>query len=156
MGFYASKILPFIMDKATNTPELAGYRKRMLQPARGRVLEIGFGTGLNAPHFGSAVEKVVAIDPHFSADKRALKRIEEAPIPIELRVGSGEKLDVEDADFEPVPPTLTGPGRELVTAIFKLDDSLLLILDTERLLEIRDTTDQRTDQRIDHGGVLQA
>ena len=45
-------------------------------------------------------------------------------------------LDVEDADFEPVPPTLIGPCRELVTAIFKLDDSLLLILDTERLLEI--------------------
>jgi purine-binding chemotaxis protein CheW len=52
-------------------------------------------------------------------------------------------LEVEDADFEPVPPTLTGPWRDLVTAIFKLDDSLLLILDTERLLEIRDTTDQR-------------
>ncbi|HEX4980740.1 MAG TPA: chemotaxis protein CheW [Ilumatobacteraceae bacterium] len=52
-------------------------------------------------------------------------------------------LDVEDADFEPVPPTLSGPCRDLVTAIFKLDDSLLLILDTERLLEIRDTTDQR-------------
>jgi purine-binding chemotaxis protein CheW len=52
-------------------------------------------------------------------------------------------LDVEGADFEPVPPTLTGPCRDLVTAIFKLDDSLLLILDTERLLEIRDTTDQR-------------
>jgi len=52
-------------------------------------------------------------------------------------------LDVEDADFEPVPPTLTGPCRDLVTAIFKLEDSLLLILDTERLLEIRDDTDQR-------------
>jgi purine-binding chemotaxis protein CheW len=45
-------------------------------------------------------------------------------------------LDVEDADFEPVPPTLTGPCRDLVTAIFKLDDSLLLILDTERLLDL--------------------
>jgi purine-binding chemotaxis protein CheW len=45
-------------------------------------------------------------------------------------------LDVEDADFEPVPPTLTGPCRDLVTAIFKLDDALLLILDTERLLDI--------------------
>lgn len=45
-------------------------------------------------------------------------------------------LDVEDVDFEPVPPTLTGPCRDLVTAIFKLEDSLLLILDTERLLEI--------------------
>jgi purine-binding chemotaxis protein CheW len=45
-------------------------------------------------------------------------------------------LDVEDADFEAVPPTLTGPCRDLVTAIFKLDDSLLLILDTERLLDI--------------------
>jgi len=58
-------------------------------------------------------------------------------------------LDIDEADFEPVPPTLTGPCRDLVTAIVKLDNSLLMVLDTERLLEIRDTSDQRTDQRAD-------
>ena len=48
----------------------------------------------------------------------------------------GDVLEVDDADFEPVPATLTGATRELTAGIFKLDGRLLLILDTERLLDV--------------------
>jgi purine-binding chemotaxis protein CheW len=51
-------------------------------------------------------------------------------------------LDVADVAFEPVPATLTGPCRELVSGIYKLDGSLLLILDTDRLLDVP-ATDHR-------------
>ena len=52
-------------------------------------------------------------------------------------------LDVEGADFESVPPTLTGACRELVSGIYKLDGALLLILDTERLFDIPTAIDPR-------------
>ncbi len=45
-------------------------------------------------------------------------------------------LEVGNAEFEPVPATLRGTCRELVSGIYKLDDALLLILDTDRLLDI--------------------
>ncbi len=45
-------------------------------------------------------------------------------------------LEVGNADFESVPATLLGPCRELVAGIYKLENSLLLILDTDRLLDI--------------------
>ena len=45
-------------------------------------------------------------------------------------------FEVTDENFEPLPPTLQGVYREFVRGIYKLDDRLLLILDTDRLLEL--------------------
>ena len=107
MGFYARRILPFIFDQGGNTPEFNGYRQRLLATARGRVLEIGFGPGLSAPYYPQAVEHVVAIDPNDGNRARALKRISEAPVPIELRVAAGEQLPLEDASFDCVVTSMT-------------------------------------------------
>ncbi len=48
----------------------------------------------------------------------------------------GDVLDVPDDAFEDPPVTLGGVTRELVTSICKLDRSLLLVLDTQRALEL--------------------
>jgi purine-binding chemotaxis protein CheW len=45
-------------------------------------------------------------------------------------------LDVGNVEMDAVPPTLTGPCRDLITGIFKLEDSLLLILDTDKLVDV--------------------
>ncbi|HTV02371.1 MAG TPA: chemotaxis protein CheW [Luteitalea sp.] len=44
----------------------------------------------------------------------------------------GDVLEVEAAQFEPTPDTLTGPARDLVRGVFKLKNQLLLLLDEER------------------------
>lgn len=46
----------------------------------------------------------------------------------------GEVLEVDDRDVEPPPTTLRGRARELITAVYKLDGRLLLVLDTEEVL----------------------
>lgn len=43
-------------------------------------------------------------------------------------------LNVPERLFEPPPQTLKGPARELIRGAYKLDDRLLLVLDTERTL----------------------
>lgn len=40
----------------------------------------------------------------------------------------GEVIEVNDADFEPPPETLTGEARRLIRGAYKLDDRLLLAL----------------------------
>jgi ubiquinone/menaquinone biosynthesis C-methylase UbiE len=107
MGFYARRILPFIYDKGGDTPEFNGYRRRLLATARGRVLEIGFGPGLSAPHYPKTVEQVVAIDPNDGNRARALNRIAQAPIPIELRTAAGEQLPLEDRSVDCVVTSMT-------------------------------------------------
>lgn len=45
----------------------------------------------------------------------------------------GDVVDTNPDDFEPVPPTLSGPARDLVLGAYKLPHALLLVLDTERV-----------------------
>jgi purine-binding chemotaxis protein CheW len=53
--------------------------------------------------------------------------------PVSLLVDRiGEVVEFDDADFEPPPDTLTGPGRELILGTFKHDDRLMLALDAGR------------------------
>ena len=57
------------MDKMTSSPETEVLREEVLAPARSRLLEIGFGTGRNIPHFPSSVISVVGLDPNPGVEK---------------------------------------------------------------------------------------
>jgi purine-binding chemotaxis protein CheW len=48
----------------------------------------------------------------------------------------GDVEEVQDEDFERPPETLKGITRELVTGVYKLKNRLLLILDTERAVNL--------------------
>ena len=48
----------------------------------------------------------------------------------------GDVVDVDDESFEGPPETLEGVARELITGAYKLDDLLLLVLDTDRAVEL--------------------
>jgi SAM-dependent methyltransferase len=106
MGFYTRHIVPRINDKMASGPVADRYRKQVLAPARGRVLEVGFGTGLNAAHYPAAVERVVALDDNPGVESLAKKRIAAATTPIEYHRASGEVLGFEDASFDTLVTTL--------------------------------------------------
>ncbi|MBK7642086.1 MAG: chemotaxis protein CheW [Planctomycetes bacterium] len=48
----------------------------------------------------------------------------------------GDVIEVSEAQFEEPPPTLAAEQRELVRGVYKLEGSLLLVLDTRRLLSL--------------------
>jgi ubiquinone/menaquinone biosynthesis C-methylase UbiE len=101
MGFYRRVVLPFLMDQTMDREELRGHRRELLATARGQVLEIGFGSGLNAPFYPlPAVARVTAVDPNAGMQRRAGRRIAAAAVPIEQRLGSGERLPVDDASVD--------------------------------------------------------
>ena len=57
--------------------------------------------------------------------------------PISLLVDEiGDVVQVDQQNFEPPPETLCGEQRELMKGAYKLDGQLLLILDTERVIEV--------------------
>lgn len=45
-------------------------------------------------------------------------------------------LEMDDSDMEPLPNTLQGVSRDLIRGVYKLDERLLLVLDTDRILDI--------------------
>jgi ubiquinone/menaquinone biosynthesis C-methylase UbiE len=73
----------------------------------GSVLEVGFGTGHNLPHYPDTVEKVVGIDPSGESAKLAKKRIGRARFPVQLIQLEGERIAAPDASFDSVVSTLS-------------------------------------------------
>lgn len=81
----------------------AGLRERraaLLPWARGRVVEIGAGTGLNFPHYPETVTEVVATEPEPHMLTRARKAAGEARVPIRLEQASAERLPLEDGSMD--------------------------------------------------------
>jgi len=106
-SFYERRILPHIINLAMNTAALKEERTRCLQDVKGVVLEIGFGTGLNLPHYPQTVTKIVGVDPSETSAKLARKRIAASPVPVETIGLSAEKLPVPDGSFESIVSTFT-------------------------------------------------
>jgi purine-binding chemotaxis protein CheW len=54
----------------------------------------------------------------------------------------GDVLEVSEKLFERPPETLSGTARELIRGAYKLPDRLLLILDTERTVQVAESSHQ--------------
>lgn len=100
MGFYEKRIVPWLLDLAMRNRRLAGYRLQVVGAARGRVLEIGVGSGLNLLLYGPTVESVCGIDPSSELLRRAGARIADAQVPVSLVRASAEQLPFGDAAFD--------------------------------------------------------
>src|SRR5205085_2726368 len=105
--FYERRILPHIINLAMNTKAVAEERTRCLRDVNGEVLEIGFGTGLNLPHYRRTVTRVVGVDPSATSARLAARRIVASPFPVEIIGLSAEKLPVPDNSFESIVSTFT-------------------------------------------------
>src|SRR5438132_1087472 len=82
-------------------------RARVCEGLEGSVVEIGFGTGLNARYYPSAVTKVVAIEPSHVCMRIAEPRIAKSSAPVEYGGLTGEALDLPSEVFDTVLSTWT-------------------------------------------------
>ena len=102
MGFYAEKLMPLLFDRMMIAEPRDRARGEYLAQVSGDVLEIGFGTGLNLPHYPEGVTHLITVDVNPGLDKRAAKRIAESPIEVDNRILNGENMPFEDASFDAV------------------------------------------------------
>ena len=107
MGFYADTIFPRLMDWSMRGPNFQKERKTALAPAAGEVLEIGFGTGLNLPHYPEGVTSLTAVEPENMLVNRVERRIAAARMPVKRETLSAEGLPFEDKRFDCVVSTWT-------------------------------------------------
>jgi len=108
--FYEQRVFPRFLDVAMQ--QMEKLRPRALAGARGEVLEIGFGTGLNLEHYPKGVERLCALDPMAgipeSVQARIDARIQAAPFPVEhFPLRADGRLPFEDARFDSVTVTFT-------------------------------------------------
>ena len=107
-NWYERNVLPWLIDFACGMKSVGEQRKKVIPQARGRVLEIGLGTGLNLPFYDAGrVVELVGVEPSLTMHHLAMRRSRAAGIPVEL-VGIGaERLPLADHVFETVVSTYT-------------------------------------------------
>lgn len=107
MAFYSEVLFPWGMNLLMSGEPFDSARQQVLAEVSGEVLEIGFGSGLNIPHYPSSVQKITAIDPNPGMSRYAEPRIAASPITVERCILSGESLPMADASFDTVVSTWT-------------------------------------------------
>ncbi len=107
MGFYQDQILPRFQDKVMDRRSTRDVRARVCAGLRGEVVEIGFGTGLNAPYYPPEVTRVLAIEPSRVCMRIAEPRIARSSPVVELAGLEGERLDLPSDTFDAVLSTWT-------------------------------------------------
>lgn len=104
---YATYIFPRLMDWVLGGERFQTERRHLLIPAQGVVLEIGFGTGLNLPHYPRTVTALHTVDPVPLLPDRVAQRVAQAAFPVRIQHVSAERLPYDDATFDYAVSTFT-------------------------------------------------
>lgn len=80
---------------------LKPLRRKVVPEARGRVLEVGVGTGMNFEHY-HGVDALYGVEPDPHMLKRAEKRARHLPFPVQLDQAGAEELPYPDSYFDTV------------------------------------------------------
>jgi len=103
MGLYDKYILPPCLDKACSLSSITRQRQKVVPNARGLVLEIGIGSGLNLPHYDPAkVTEIIGVDPDAKLWARSQARRAACSIPAERTGLNGEAIDRDSESVDTV------------------------------------------------------
>ncbi|MFC9788352.1 class I SAM-dependent methyltransferase [Rhodococcus sp. NPDC127528] len=107
MGFYSDRIVPRLVDISCGMSLTEPLRERVCSGLHGRVVEIGFGSGLNVPFYPPAVESVSAVEPADLGWKLAGARLAASTVPVERSGLDGQSLPFPDNTFDTALSTWT-------------------------------------------------
>jgi len=126
LNFYERWILPTLLDLVMRQRQLEKYRRQVVASARGRVLEIGVGSGLNLPLYSEQVEIVIGIDPSPQLLAMARRRAVAAGIRAELLQGTATAIPLANRSIDTIVMTWT---------LCSIPDPLLALDEMRRVLK---------------------
>ncbi|GMV13241.1 MAG: methyltransferase domain-containing protein [Myxococcales bacterium] len=105
MSWLLAKIYDPFMRK-TEESCLAEWRRSLLSPLSGEVLEIGAGTGVNLAHYGPDVQRLVVAEPDPHMRRSLSRRVAASSRAVELLDAGADALPADAAAFDYVVSTL--------------------------------------------------
>lgn len=100
MSFYSRFVLPPLIDFAMRQKRVRERRAELVPKAHGTVLEVGIGSGLNLPYYGTNVQRVCAVDPSAELLAMARRKARRLRLDVELVQDRAERLPFRDASFD--------------------------------------------------------
>lgn len=108
MSFYDKYILPHLIDMACGVKPIHRQRAKLVPKARGKVLEIGIGTGLNLNHYDlEKLDELWGLDPALEMHGLAKKRMRKAGLEVNLLPLPAEEIPARDGEFDTIVCTYT-------------------------------------------------
>ena len=125
MGLYQRVVVPRLVNWACSLPLMNRWRVAVCTGLSGDVVEIGFGTGLNVPHYPVAVTRVFAVEPSNESFALGAGRLGASSVPVE-RVGlDGHSLALADGSCDAALVTFT---------LCTVEDPALVLAEVRRVL----------------------
>jgi ubiquinone/menaquinone biosynthesis C-methylase UbiE len=107
MSFYSEHVLPHLINLSMRNRELQPYRERVISHAVGRVLEVGFGSGLNLPFYGPRVQEILGLEPSARLTAMAQRAVAHSEAPVIFIASSAETIPIENRSIDTVVTTWT-------------------------------------------------
>ena len=84
MDLYRTRIFPALMNRSLDREPIRDLRRSLLSAASGRVIEIGFGTGLNLPFYTQSVASITACEPNTGMAAQQKIAVSLSTIPVTI------------------------------------------------------------------------
>ena len=108
MNFYEKYILPHLLNCTCNQKPFVHQRRKVVPLAKGNILEIGIGSGLNIPFYeAEGIHKIWGIDPSEELIAMAKNQVKDDTPDIEFIISKAEEIDFEDNFFDTILMTYT-------------------------------------------------
>lgn len=108
MKLYEEYCLPYLIDRACSAPPISRHRQSLVPQAKGRVLEVGMGSGINLQHYNTDnIEFVWGLEPSQGMRKRAQKNLAQSPIEVKWLDFPGEEIPLDNNSVDTVLLTYT-------------------------------------------------
>jgi SAM-dependent methyltransferase len=126
MGVWTDHVVPRMTDASLSSAEIDELRRQACAPLTGRVLELGFGTGLNVRWYPPGLTSVAAVEPSALSWRMSERRRARTSVPVERRGLDGQRLDEPDASYDSVLTTFT---------LCTIPDPALALAEVRRVLQ---------------------
>ena len=105
---YEKMVLPKLCDKCCGTKPINYQRKKVVPLAKGVVLEVGIGSGLNIPFYNkNNIKKIIGLDPSEELNVLAKKVADDNGIQIDFLINGAEDIDLPDNSVDTILITYT-------------------------------------------------
>ena len=108
MSFYRDRVYPHIVQALGNPKPIDDIRRRVIPQARGEVLELGVGPGVNFAYYDSGkVSKLFALEPNPGMLRHAAEERRRISVDVEFIDLPGEEIPLGNSSVDTVVSTFT-------------------------------------------------
>ena len=105
---YEKMVLPKLCDKCCGTKPINYQRKKVVPLAKGVVLEVGIGSGLNIPFYNkNNIEQIIGLDPSEELNVLAKRVADDNGIQIDFLINGAEDIELPDNSIDTILITYT-------------------------------------------------